>query len=426
MLRIDKKYQALYSTKKRYTIVTGGRGSGKTFAVQDFLVRLLEEIGQGVLYTRFTMVSVDKTIIPLFVKHIEKIASLENYDITKKRIINKRTKSFILFSGIKTSSGDQTGNLKTLPDITTWVIEEGEDYNNEQSFIDIDDSIRSSNLQNRIIWIQNPTTRQHFIYKRFFENSYIEESIEEAGSWIDKNGNKKKFIFQRSIHKNVEHIHTTYLDNKENLDVEKVQQWEEVKAKKPKRYLNKYLGSWLDVAEGVIFENWEEGSFDDSLPYGYGQDYGFSCDATTLIRVAVDKKRKVVYLHEEFYSTLLNGKQMGLEDIYNVNIEKIKQPNDLIVADSQEGRLIFDLQQKRLNIEECEKGPGSIKAGILALQDYTLIVTPESNNIKKELKNYCWNNKKAGIPVDDFNHAIDAIRYIFKKLVEGSNPYITY
>ena len=98
MERINKKYQALYSTKKRYTIVTGGRGSGKTFAVQDFLVRLLEEIGQGVLYTRFTMVSVDKTIIPLFVKHIEKIASLENYDITKKRIINKRTKSFILFS----------------------------------------------------------------------------------------------------------------------------------------------------------------------------------------------------------------------------------------------------------------------------------------------------------------------------------------
>ena len=124
------------------------------------------------------------------------------------------------------------------------------------------------------------------------------------------------------------------------------------------------------------------------MPYGYGQDYGFSCDATTLIHVAVDKKRKVVYLHEEFYSTLLNGKQMGLEDIYNVNIERIKQPNDLIVADSQEGRLIFDLQQKRLNIEECEKGPGSVKAGILALQDYTLIVTPESNNIKKELKNY--------------------------------------
>jgi len=40
MLRINKKYQALYTTKKRYTIVTGGRGSGKTFAVQDFLVRL--------------------------------------------------------------------------------------------------------------------------------------------------------------------------------------------------------------------------------------------------------------------------------------------------------------------------------------------------------------------------------------------------
>ena len=101
MPNIVSKYKPLYTSKKRYFLLTGGRGSGKTYVIQDFLIRLLEQVGQGILYTRYTMVSVDQTIMPLFVAHIESISDLENYDITKKLIRNKRTGSFILFSGIK-------------------------------------------------------------------------------------------------------------------------------------------------------------------------------------------------------------------------------------------------------------------------------------------------------------------------------------
>ena len=410
-IKINSKYKPLYTTDKRYIIVTGGRGSGKTFAVQDFLLRLLEQKGQGVLYTRYTMTSVDKTIIPLFCKHIEKVSSFDRYEITKQRIINKVTGAFILFSGIKTSSGDQTANLKTLPDITTWVIEEGEDFDNEKSFVDIDDSIRSKDIQNRIIWIQNPTTREHFIYQKFFEGNYVNQNISEAGP---------RFTYQKSIHQNVEHIHTTYLDNKENLNHEKVQQWEQTKVKNPDKYQNKYLGAWIDKAEGVIFDNWTEGDFDESLSYCYGQDYGFSTDPTTLIRVAICNKTKRVFVHEEFYQSI----PLGTNDIFDVNLHRLKSKNDLIVADSAEQRLIYDLHMKGLNIEGAVKGPGSIQAGITSLLDFQIVVTPDSHNIKKELKNYCWNNKKAGIPIDDYNHAIDAIRYASNKLINNLNPYI--
>jgi len=425
MINLNSKYKPLYTTDKRYIILTGGRGSGKTFAVQDFIVRLLEQVGQGILYTRYTMTSVEKTIIPLFEKHIEKVSDLSRYQITKTRIIHKETGSFIFFSGIKTSSGDQTANLKTLPDITTWIIEEGEDFNKQSSFEDIDDSIRTTHLPNRIIWIQNPTTREHFIYKKFFEKSHQLESIDEAGTYLDAEGRRKSFTFQRCTHKDVCHIHTTFYDNIKHLDKKKVDQWLEVKISNPKRFLHKYVGSWLDKAEGVIFENWIEGEFDSSLPYGYGQDYGFSIDPTTLIRVAVDRKQQKLYLHEEFYNTTLNDKQLGTKDIYDINVSRIKNKHDLIVADSAEGRLIYDLQNLGLNIEECEKGAGSVKAGIVTMQDFQIIVTPESSNIKKELNNYRWNNKKAGIPVDDFNHAIDAIRYIFMKLKQG-DTYLAF
>lgn len=406
MPKIKTKYKPLYTSKKRYFILTGGRGSGKTFGVMDLVIRLMEEVGQGILFTRYTMVSMDKTIIPLFTSYISQVADINNYNITKKGIINKRTGSFIMFSGIKTSSGDQTGNLKSLPNITTWVIEEGEDYNDEDSFTDIDDSIRSDKTQNRVIWIQNPSTQEHFIYQKFFKESYTLKTV---------NG----FTYQSSTHEDVEHIHTTYLDNLENLDKRKVEQWEKLKESNPKKYQHKYIGAWLDKAEGVIFENWVEGEFDTSLPYGYGQDYGFSVDPTTLVKLAVDKNNKKCYWHEAYYS----DKSLGTNGIYDVNINNIDNPNDLIVGDSSEDRLIFDLKRLGLNIIKCEKGSGSIKAGITSMEDYQHIITPTSHNIKKEFNNYIWNDKKSGIPIDDYNHAMDAGRYIFRKLTKNSGTW---
>lgn len=399
MPKIKKKYQPLYTSKKRYFILTGGRGSGKTFAVIDYIIRLLEQKGQGILFTRYTMTSAEKTIIPLIVNYLETIADISNYHITKKEIINKRTNSFVMFSGIKTSSGDQTGNLKTLPNITTWVVEEGEDFNKESTFTDIDDSIRTKGVHNRVIWIQNPTTREHFIFKKFFQDSCYYENI---------NG----FKFQRSTHQDVEHIHTTYLDNLENLDPRKVEQWEELKNNNPEKYEHKYIGAWLDKAEGVIFNNWVEGEFDTSLPYGYGQDYGFSVDPTTLIKMAVDRKKKICYWDEMLYTT----EKLGTVELSNKNKKLVSSYKDLIVADSAEGRLIQDLRRSGLNIIPCEKGAGSVSAGITKMLDYKHVITPRSVNIKKEFNNYVWNDKKSGIPIDDFNHAIDAGRYIFRRL----------
>jgi len=415
MPKIVNKYKALYTSNKRYFLLTGGRGSGKTFVIQDFLIRLLEQVGQGILYTRYTMVSVDQTIIPLFKSHIESISDLENYDITKNLIRNKNTGSFILFSGIKASSGDQTGRLKSLPNITTWVIEEGEDFNNEKAFIDIDDSIRVKDIQNRIIWIQNPTTRQHLIFKKFFSdidketNTSEYRNIEEAGTYVNEEGNNKKFTYQHCIHEDVEHIHSTYYDNVKNLNQKKVKEWEKTKKDNPVYWNNKYGGAWLEKQEGVIFNNWEQGEFDESLPFIFGQDYGFD-DPTTLVKVAIDKKKKLLYLHECFYlSNLDEGK------IFELNHKICGQK--LIIGDSASKQLINSLNGKRgpdkrgINLQGVIKKPGSVLSGIIKLQEYTLIVTKSSVNLKNEFNNYVWLDKKSDTPIDDWNHLIDPIRY---------------
>ncbi|MCU7583729.1 PBSX family phage terminase large subunit, partial [Riemerella anatipestifer] len=80
-----------------------------------------------------------------------------------------------------------------------------------------------------------------------------------------------------------------------------------------------------DMAEGVIFTNWKEGDFDTSIPYCYGQDYGFSIDPDTLVKVAIDHKRKIIYADEKYYG----NNQLSTDDLYLLNKSLIDRENDL-------------------------------------------------------------------------------------------------
>jgi phage terminase large subunit len=387
MIDLADKYKPLFFNKdKRYHIITGGRGSGKSFAVTLFLVLLLQQKGEVILFTRYTLTSAHISIIPEFLNMIELLGWEDRFVITKNEIVHKVTGSKILFKGLKTSSGTQTANLKSLAGVTCWVLDEAEELVDEVIFDKIDLSIRSKNAQNRVMMILNPTTSEHFIYKRWFENGRND---------------------------NTEYIHTTYLDNKDNLDISILEEIEQMKINKPKKYNHVILGGWLDKAEGVIIENWIEGKFDYSLPIYFGMDFGFSNDPTTLTAVAIDNKRKKIYVDELCYR-----KDKGTNDV--VSICSIAG-RGLIIADSAEQRLIFDVKNRGINIVPCIKGPGTIGAGIKLMLDYQIIVTPRSINIKKEFNNYTWSDKKSGSAIDDFNHAIDGIRYVVYYLHKMQN-----
>ena len=112
---------------------------------------MLFESGHTILFTRLTMSSADISIIPEFVAKIELMGQLDNFEITKNSIICKSTGSKMIFRGLKTSSGDQTANLKSLAGVTTWILDEAEELRDESIFDKIEMSIRDSVKQNRII-----------------------------------------------------------------------------------------------------------------------------------------------------------------------------------------------------------------------------------------------------------------------------------
>jgi phage terminase large subunit len=371
----------------RYYIVTGGRGSGKSFEVGRFASILSFGSNEKILFTRQTMTSAHLSIIPEFQEKLELLNITSLFDVSRNEIKNKQSNSLIIFRGLKTSSGDQTANLKSLQGVSCWVLDEAEELLDESTFDKINLSIRTKGVHNRIILILNPATKEHWIYKKFFESKGVEAGF---------NG----------VVGDTTYIHTTYLDNIENLDESFLDEVERIKETNPNKYNHVILGGWVSKADGVVFTNWKFGEFNpDNLQVTYGQDYGFSIDPTTLISVAINKSKKIIYVKEHLYKPKLNTSQIA-----QINLDVCGK--SLIVADSAEPRLIDELRNLGSNIRGAEKGQGSISLGISLLLEYEIIVDPDSTNIAKELNNFVYADRGSKLYVDDFNHTIDPLRYV--------------
>jgi phage terminase large subunit len=93
----------------------------------------------------------------------------------------------------------------------------------------------------------------------------------------------------------------------------------------------------------------------------------------------------------------------------------------MVVADTSEPRLIDALTSNGINVHKTEKYAGSVVDGIKRMLDYTIVVTPESYNMKHELRNYIWNDRKSSTPLDAENHCCDSLRYASMRLLQGSD-----
>ena len=393
-------YHPLYEDNEKFIIlITGGRGSGKSFNASTFIERLtfemtpVEKIVHQILYTRYTMVSAGMSIIPEMMEKIDLDGTTKYFKTTKTDIVNKMTKSRIMFRGIKTSSGNQTAKLKSIQGITTFVCDEAEEWTSEDEFDKIMLSIRKKGIQNRIIIIMNPCDSNHFIYKKYIEKTH--KLVEIDGVQV-----------QISTHPNVLHIHTTYFDNLENLSPEFLKEVEDIKVSNPEKYGHVVIGRWADVAEGAVFKKWGivKEFPQECKKVGIGQDFGFTNDPSAAVRCGIIDNR--LYVDELFYETDMLSSAIA---------NRLKPFSMKVFADSQDPRLIQEIKNRGVNIYPVDKFPGSIKAGIDKIKDMEFFVTERSYNIITELRKYVWDKDKDGNyinePVDEYNHLMDAIRY---------------
>lgn len=419
-LEISEKYEPMFRwlngdfPQVDTIIITGGRYSQKSFATGLFSCLAAKDYNHRILYTRYTLTSAEDSIIPEFSEKVDLLGAHSDFEITRDRIRGIRNDSKIVFKGIKTSAGNQTASLKSLKNFSIFLLEEAEEMPNFDDWDKVKKSIRALDVQNLSILVLNPTTSTHWIFEEFFEGRNVLEGFNGVNgnvmyintSYLDMD---RKYI-PDSIYEDFEDKRKAYeewiklpIDLQDNSPLKK----------KAKYYKHVVMGGWLPKAEGVIFENWVTGEFQDTGYTVFGMDFGFSQDPTTLVKVSIDRSQKKIYLKEFLYKT-----KLSTTDIAN-ELQTHCGFSYKIIADSAEPRLISEIASKGFNMHPAVKGQGSISAGIALMLDYDLIINPNSHNLIKELNNYQWHDKKSKTPVDAHNHLIDAARYAISDLMSA-------
>lgn len=190
-----------------------------------------------------------------------------------------------------------------------------------------------------------------------------------------------------------------------------------------KNWCNVYLDGMVGVLEGVIFQNWTliDDIPDEAKLLGYGMDFGFTNDPTTLI--AVYKWNSKLILDEVIYQKGLLNSQIAKM------ITGIGAKNGPVYADSSEPKSIADIQGYGIGIYPVKKGANSVKEGIQLMMEYDYLVTKRSVHLQEELTKYEWSKKDPSEPIELFNHCIDAARYLVWMVLGSrgsSNPVSSF
>jgi len=217
----------------------------------------------------------------------------------------------------------------------------------------------------------------------------------------------------------------TYNDNEALPDTIK----RDIELNRTKAETSAYWANWWKVyglgqvgtLQGAIYEDFEvvEGIDVSRAKFvALGLDWGFSNDPTAL--VAIYRQGDCLLIQELLYSTGLTNQDIA-DKLRTLGITRAWE----IVADSAEPKSIEEIYRLGFNIKPAEKGPDSVRNGIDILKRFKLQVTKDSTNLIKELRSYTWatdkEGKNTGVPIDSFNHACDAMRYVALNKLRVSN-----
>nr|DAV80102.1 MAG TPA: terminase large subunit [Caudoviricetes sp.] len=282
-------------------------------------------------------------------------------------------------------------------------------YSTSFEFVGLDDVQRLHGLTTDIFWINEAmeASKDDFdqLEQRCARFSVLDYNPSAEEHWIYENVCPREDCF---------FDHSTMLDNPfipANMR-RKIESYEPTEynysqgTADKRKWLIYGLGKRAKI-EGLIFENY---TVIKEIPIWvkrrwYGLDFGYTNDPTACSENGF--LDNAIYIDEKFYRT-----NMLSSDIIK---EFKRMPKLNIWSESADPRLIAEIYNAGFNIRPVNKYHGSVEAGIDFMKSKKIYITEGSINAKKELDNYTYQQDKNGkwlnIPVDDFNHIIDEVRY---------------
>lgn len=416
---VGKGYASFWHFKGRYRVVKGSRASKKSkTAALWYIVNMVQYPAANVLVVRKTYRTLKDSCYSELKWAVHRLG-LDAFWTFKESPLEATftrkdgTQQKIFFRGLDDPL--KVTSITVEQGCLCWMwIEEAYEIMNESDFDMLDESIRGEvpdGLFKQITFTFNPWNERHWIKKRFFD---AEPSADILA------------------------LTTNYLCN-EWLDAADKKVFETMKKNNPRRYAVAGLGGW-GIVDGLVYENWKEEAFEliakkeylkldeaerkaknyvfrDDVQSAFGLDFGYTNDPSALFAGFIDVEHKKIYVWDELYEKGLSNRKI-FENITSMGYAK-----ERITADSAEPKSIDELRGYGLRVSGATKGKDSINNGIQFIQDFEIIIHPRCVNFLTEISNYTWDKDKFGtklnIPVDDFNHLMDAMRYALERFIVG-------
>ena len=399
---VGKGYGTFWNFKGRYRVCKGSRASkkSKTTALNS-LVRIMEYPQANMLCVRKTFRTLKDSCFTELKWAIRRLGVEEWWDVKESplEMTYKPTGQKILFRGLDDPL--KVTSITVEVGVLCWLwIEEAYEIGSEADFDTLDESIRGEmppGLFKQITLTFNPWNEHHWMKKRFFDAPTDPDILAMT---------------------------TNYLCN-EWLDAADKKVFETMKTNNPRRYRVAGLGDW-GIVDGLVYENWEERLFSveevrktPGIRSAFGLDFGYTNDPTALFCGLIDTTSKTLWVFDEIYKQGMSNEDIA-RDITGAGYSK-----ERIRADSAEPKSIDRLRTLGIqHIRKARKGKDSVNNGIDFIQDYKIFIHPRCVNFLTEIGNYTWatdtkTGKKLNIPIDDFNHLMDAMRYALEEFITG-------
>ena len=399
---VGKGYGTFWNFKGRYRVCKGSRASkkSKTTALNS-IVRIMEYPQANMLCVRKTFRTLKDSCFTELKWAIRRLGVEEWWDVKESplEMTYKPTGQKILFRGLDDPL--KVTSITVEVGVLCWLwIEEAYEIGSEADFDTLDESIRGEmppGLFKQVTLTFNPWNEHHWIKKRFFDAPPDPDILAMT---------------------------TNYLCN-EWLDAADKKVFETMKKNNPRRYRVAGLGDW-GIVDGLVYENWEERLFSIEevrktlgIRSAFGLDFGYTNDPTALFCGLIDTTNKTLWVFDEIYKPGMSNEDIA-RDITGAGYSK-----ERIRADSAEPKSIDRLRTLGIqHIRKARKGKDSVNNGIDFIQDYKIFIHPRCVNFLTEIGNYTWatdtkTGKKLNIPIDDFNHLMDAMRYALEEFITG-------
>lgn len=394
----NKAFKEVNQCKKRYRILKGSAGSGKSRNIAQDHIKKLSDMkykGANLLVVRkvdesnrdSTFAELQSTIFTMFGESYDRVWKITQSPLSMEC---KVTGNRIIFRGMKDDK--QREKVKSITFKTgklTWIwVEEATELN--EADVDIlDDRLRGQlgnpNLYYQMTFTFNPVSSTHWIKSKYFD----------------------------VVHEDIFTHHSTYLGNR-FIDEAYHRRMMMRKERDPDGYRIYGLGEWGEVG-GLILTNWEVREISQDLSdweyLSIGQDFGFN-HANAILTLAY--KDEDIYVLSEVYEY-----EKTTEEIIEIADGKVSKTITMY-CDSAEPDRIKDWKKAkyRATAVKKEKVTGNIYINnqINWLKQRKIYVHPSCKNLTKELGQWKWRyddktSQYLDEPVAFFDDAIAALRY---------------